>query len=446
MKSIFIVLLSITMACGVQAQQWANQRMGSVYVTINGNKNLQVAIDGKVYSLPNTSGTVSKINAINGLVAGMHDLTLTGTENNSRRTNNVITQFNLRRNFDMHINVNTDGSLELIEKRKGFAATTNTPMSSTNFNNLMRDLRLQRTVASKNTYLSTTFNTPNNYFTSLQAAQLLQQIRSESDRLPLAKSSFRTVTDPNNFSTVYGLFTVQANRNDLVDYVNNYDGELNDDGNTGGNPGGNNGAAMSQTSFNNLYQTIRGQYSANTQVNSITAAFNTAGNYFTSTQASQLIQLINAESSRLYLAKLSYHTVVDPANFSTVSGLLYTQSSRDDLSAFINGQGNTNPGTIRTPMSEADYNTLYQSVTNQFLPYAKMNYLTTTFNNESYYFTTAQAKNLIQMVTNEANRVQLSKSVYGNLVDRSNYTQFYDLFTLPASRTELSTYVQAYRD
>jgi hypothetical protein len=445
MKSIFLVILSITMACSLQAQQWANQRMGAVYVTVNGNKNLQVSIDGTVYNLSNTSSTVSKINAINGLVAGMHDLTITGTGNNSRRANNVITQFNLRRNFDMYINVNADGSLELIEKRKGYAATNNTPMSSTNFNNLMRNLRLQNTVDSRNRYLSTTFNTPNTYFTSLQTAQLLQQIRSESDRLPLAKSSFRTVTDPNNFSTVYGLFTVQSNRNDLLDYISNYDGNViaNNEGNTTGTTG----TPMSSTSFNDLYQTIRGQYSSNTQVNSITNAFNTPGNYFTSTQASQLIQLINSESSRLYLAKLSYHTVIDPSNFSTVSNLLYTQASRDDLSVFINGNGGTViTDNTRIAMSETDYNTLYQSVSAQFLPYAKMNYLTTTFNNESYFFTVAQAKNLIQMVTNESNRVQLAKAVYSNLVDRPNYTQFYDLFTLPASRTELNTYVQSYRD
>jgi hypothetical protein len=441
MKSVFLVLASITMACSLQAQQRQNQIMASVYVTVNGNKNLQVAIDGTVYSLPNSGGMESKINTVNGLVAGMHSLTLTGPGNNNRRVNNVSTQFNLRRNFDMHINVNADGGLELIEKRKGWTTNANTPMSSTNFNNLMRNLRSQRTVESRNAYLSTTFNTPNNYFTSLQAAQLLQQIRSESDRLPLAKLSFRKVTDPNNFSSVYSLFTIPANRNELEEYVYYNDDDVIIDDNDSRQ-------GMPEASFNNLYQTIRGQWSVNTQVTSITTAFNTPGNYFTATQATQLIQLINAESSRLYLAKLSYHTVVDPANFSTVANLLYTQNSRDELMAFINSGtvGNPNPGTTRSAMSENDYNTLYQSVTNQFLPYAKMNYLTTTFNNEAYYFTTAQAKNLVQMVSNETNRVQLTKAVYSNLVDRSNYTQFYDLFTLPASRTELNAYVQAYRD
>lgn len=167
-------------------------------------------------------------------------------------------------------------------------------------------------------------------------------MRSETDRLPLAKLSLRTVTDPTNFSPVYGLYTVQANRNELEDYVNYFDEDLivfNTDIKAG----------MQETTFNNLYQTIKSEYSINAQVNGITIAFNKAGSYFTARQASQLIQLINGESSRLSLAKLSYHTIVDPTNFSTVSNLLYTQSSRDELLSFINnGQVNILPGTMKT--------------------------------------------------------------------------------------------------
>jgi hypothetical protein len=298
---------------------------------------------------------------------------------------------------------------------------------------------LQRTTQTRNAYLTTTFNRYNTYFSTAQVVQLLQQVRTEYDRLPLAKLSYRTVTDPDKFGSVYNLFTSYSNRNELEDYVNDYDEDLVVvDPDVSG--------AMSEANFNDLYRTIKNEYSINTQVNSITTAFSTSGNRFSASQASQLIQLINGEATRLYLAKLSYRTVVDPANFSTVSNLLYTQSSRDELLSYINSGGvNTSPNVL-TAMSETDFNTLYQSANSQFLPYAKYNYLTTTFNNESYYFTTSQAKNLIQLVTNESNRLQLSKLVYGNLVDRGNYTQLYDLFASASSKTELAAYVQTYRD
>jgi len=314
-------------------------------------------------------------------------------------------------------------------------------MSSTDFNMVMRDLRLQRTTQTKNSFLANNFNEPNTYFSSVQVVQLLQQVRSEADRLPLAKSSYRTVTDPDNFSTVYGLFS-QANRSELEDYVNYYydeDQVLVNTDMTG---------AMSETNFNNLYRNIKNEYSIAAQLTGITTAFSTKGNRFTASQASQLIQLINSESNRLYLAKLSYGTVVDPANFSTVSNLLYTQSSRDELRNFINNGGVDNNNVLGThaPMTEGDFNTLYQTANGQFMPYAKMTYLSNAFNNVNYYFTTSQAKNLIQLVSSESNRLQLSKAVYRNLVDRGNYTQLYDLFTASSSRTELNAYVLAYKD
>ena len=380
----------------------------------------------------------------------MHSITFTrtGTSNN-RTADNMTTQFNLRLNFDMYINVNANGSLELIEKRKGATANSNTPMSNTQFNTLIRNLRAQTNTQSRNAYLNRTFNTPNSYFTSLQVVQLLQQIRSEADRLPLAKLSFRTVTDPNKFSTEYGLFSVAANREELEDYVNYFDEEEDEDTNTDGTTTTttttNNGAAMSDSYFSSLYQNIRAQSSVAAQVSSINNAFTTQGNYFTSSQVVQLLQLISAETNRLQLAKASYRTVVDPINFTAVSNLLYSQNSRDELSAYINngGSGTTNTGIA---MSDADYTNLYRSISAQFLPFSKITMLTNTFNNTSYYFTSSQVKGLLQLISSESNRLQLAKTAYRNTVDRGNYAQLNDLFTNTTYRADLIAYVQAYRD
>lgn len=93
--------------------------MSTVYVSVSGNKNLQVAIDGSVYSVNNNNGTVNKINTpINSLAAGMHSLSFTRSANNNRKAGEITTQFNLRRNYDMYINVTANDSLELIEKRR----------------------------------------------------------------------------------------------------------------------------------------------------------------------------------------------------------------------------------------------------------------------------------------------------------------------------------------
>jgi hypothetical protein len=438
MKNIFLLLSGIIITSSILAQSSQSQRTGVVYITVNGNKNLQVAIDGDVKTfISNTStSTVNKTAPITNLEAGMHTITFTGTgANNNRMVENMATEFNLRRNFDMYININADGSLELIEKRKVSAGK-----NASQFNTILRNLKAQATAQSRNAYLNSLFNTPNTYFTSIQVVQLLQQIRLEADRLPLAKLSFRTVTDPANFSPVYGLFNVQANRTELENYVNNFDA-----GAAGSTTTTTVGTAMSDSYFSSLYQTIRYQSPVSTQVTSINNAFNTMGNYFTSSQVVQLLQLVSAETTRLQLAKASYRTVVDPVNFTAVSNLLYSQSSRDDLSAYINNgaAGATNTGVA---MSDADYSTLHRSISSQFLPFSKITLLTNTFDNTANYFTSSQVRGLLLLISSETNRLQLAKKAYRNTVDRANYALLNDLFTNTSYKADLIAYVKAYRD
>jgi hypothetical protein len=442
MKNIFFLLAGITIAGSAQGQSSQTQRVGVVYITINGNKNLQAAIDGNVVTFTSATGTstVNKSAPISSLEAGMHTLTFTRTGAvNNRLFENMSTEFNLRRNFDLHINLNADGSLELIEKRKVGTGSSG-GMNNGQFNILLRNLKAQTTTSGRNNYLNNTFNTANTYFTSIQVVQLLQQIRLEADRLPLAKMSYRTVTDPENFSPVYGLFNVSANRTDLENYVANYSA-----GNTNATtPTTPVGTAMSDSYFNSLYQTIRYQSPVSAQVTSINNAFTTSGNYFTSNQVVRLLQLISAETSRLQLAKASYRTVVDPVNFSAVSNLLYSQSSRDELAYYINNGGDAS--TSNAPMSTADYTKLQQTISEQFLPFSKITILTNTFNNTSYYFTSAQVKGLLQLISSETNRLTLAKKAYRNTVDRANYSILNDLFTNTTYRSELNAYVESYRD
>lgn len=437
MKNILLLLSGILITCSIQAQNNQLQRTGAVYITVNGNKNLQVAIDGDVKTfISNTStSTVNKTAAITNLEAGRHTLTFMGTgANNNRMAENMTTEFNLRRNFDMYVNINADGSIELIEKRKVGAGN-----NAAQFNTILRNLKAQATTTSRNSYLNSVFNTPNTSFTSIQVVQLLQQIRLEADRLPLAKLSFRTVTDPDNFSPVYGLFNVQANRTELENYVNYYDA------NAAGSTTTTVGTAMSNSYFSSLYQTIRNQSTVSAQVASINNAFNATGNYFTSSQVVQLLQLISAETSRLQLAKASYRTVVDPVNFTSVSNLLYSKSSRDELAAYINN-GATGTTAAGVAMSETDYATLHRSISSQFLPFSKITLLTNTFDNTANYFTSSQVRGLLLLISSETNRLQLAKKAYRNTVDRENYALLNDLFTNTSYRADLVAYVKAYRD
>ena len=140
---------------------------------------------------------------------------------------------------------------------------------------------------------------------------------------------------------------------------------------------------MSDDNFNTLVRDIKNQWQLSTQMNSLTNAFNTTTNYFTSNQASQLIQIVTTESNRLQLAKISYRSITDPANFSQVYNLLSTQESRNELSVFIN-DNNYNP---KAAMSDANFNTLVRDIKNQWQLSTQMNSLTNAFNTTTNYFT-----------------------------------------------------------
>jgi hypothetical protein len=257
-------------------------------------------------------------------------------------------------------------------------------------------------------------------------------VTAESTRLQLAKSSYRSITDPANFSQIYNLFNSQASINELTVYVNNY------------NSSSNTTLAMSDANFNSLYQSIQQQWPVSNQVNSLTSAFINTNNYFTTTQARQLIQIVSSENSRLHLAKSSYRSITDPVNFSQIYNLLNSQASVNELAAYVN---NYNTGITPTlAMSDANFNTLFQTIEKQYFPFEQMNSLTNIFNNSSNYFTSAQAKQLIPLVSSESNRLQLAKLSYRTITDRSNFNQLYDLLNSQANRNELDAYVKAYKN
>jgi acylphosphatase len=540
MKQVSIFLISFLTALSVHAHRDINA--SAVTITVNGNKNLQISVDGKIYSLINGTAAGNKTTiAVNNLEMGQHRLQVTRTGNNINRSDRISAPFNLRSGYDMLIKVNGNGSLELIETIKYGVSGNQLPMSNANFNALLNSVKKSQSAGARRSLITNAFNNTNNYFTSSQAGQLLQLVSSENFRLQLAKLSYRTITDRENFSQLFDLLNSQNSRDQLEEYVNNYNegsssvtamsdanftalfqniknqwpvidqqmssltsafnntnnyfstyqaGQLiqlvsaesnrlqlaklsyrtitdpvnfnqvynllnsqssrnelaayvNDNYNAGTNT--NPVASMSDANFNALYQDIRSQWSVNTQMNSLTNAFQTSSNYFTSYQASQLIQLVSAENNRLQLAKLSYRTITDVANFNQVYNLLSSQASKNELAAFINNNSDAgiNPNVA---MADANFNALYQTIQSKFFPNEKMNSLTNEFNNTANYFTCTQAKQLIQLVSLESNRLQLAKLSYRTITDRNNFTQLYDILNSQASRNELDAYAKAYKD
>jgi hypothetical protein len=160
-------------------------------------------------------------------------------------------------------------------------------------------------------------------------------------------------------------------------------------------------------------------------------------------QARQVISLLNDENSRLRLAKLSIDNIVDPDNLSQLYDLFYYQSSKDELDAYIRSSGYaTDNYSYHTAMSDDAFNTIYQNIKRQWWPGSKMSTAVESFNTPSNYFTTAQAKQIVELVSAESNRVELAKLAFDNIVDPENFRQIYDLFSSQSSKDEVDEYIK----
>jgi DNA-binding transcriptional regulator YbjK len=296
-------------------------------------------------------------------------------------------------------------------------------MSNTDFNSLYTRVQYENSSYSRSSLISDAFNNNANYFTTAQVSRLLSLISDERTRLDLAKNSYSRVTDPMNFNQLYDLLNSSASRNELADYVRS---------NAQRSP------AMNTTTFNALYRNMQGMYSS-ARVSSLSGLFNDPANYFTSLQVRQLLSLINSESERFDLAKAGYSRVVDPNGYAQVVDIFSSTTYRNQLNAYI---GNYYGGGVnRTAMSSSDFSTIYRNVQMTFGFGAKYSSLTDIFKNNSYYFTTDQAEQLIRLVSDEDNRLALSKLAYSHLTDPENVSALYDMFQDQYKVTQLKDYI-----
>ena len=428
MKTFSILVLSCLATLSVFAQTTS-----TVTINVRGNNTEAVVVDGRSYTV--TSDYNANTNTpivVSNLQAGQHTLQI----NRLNEANPSSTVFTTRTGYDLQITITANGSVQLKEVKWRTDNNNNaggmSAMSVADFNSLYADIRGQWRTANRTTMLNDAFSNTNNYFTTAQARQLIQLINNQSSRFTFAKAVYPRITDPVNFTQMYDIFTSQSFRDQLADYVSTYNA-------------GSSSTAISNSRFNTIYRTAQRQASANSKLSYINNAFTNTNNYFTVAQARQLIQLVTGDENRLYLAKIAYRSIVDKNNFYQVNTLLNSQASRNDLNTFVNSYdgGNNSPVYTKVAMKEADYNVLYRDVENRFGLGAKMSALENIFANSNYYFTTAQAEQLIRIVSSESNRFELAKASYDNIVDQNNFDQLYDVLTNPTNRYELDRYVKA---
>lgn len=404
---------------------------GVIRITFNtnDNRNIRVDIDGVTYYSRDYVNASSNQLVLPNVQAGDHTVMVYGIRNNGKLKRLYESTFYLENNQEIHLTVNNNGS---ITREESFSYSAYGAMSDASFNEIYRRVRNEWLQSNKFETASDVFNTSDYYFTTGQARQIIELMNNEEDRLRLAKISYDNVVDRENFYQIYSLFNLQASRNELDNYVRYYNNQ-----NLGR-------IAMSDIAFNRIYQDIFNQRSQASKMAGALNAFSIRGNYFTTLQARQIIALIHSEESRVTLAKASFDNIVDPANFRQMYDIFYQQANRDELNEFIRSEGliDEEDENVRIAMSDVLFNDLYDNIESIWWPGGEMNAARDVFNSENNYFTTAQAKEIIELVSWESNRVELAKLSFDNIVDPQNFRQIYDLFSSESSKDELDSYIR----
>jgi hypothetical protein len=100
--------------------------------------------------------------------------------------------------------------------------TSRTPMSDAAFNQVYQKAANHFLSWDKTRDVKAAVNNTSNYFTTAQIRQLAMLLTNEDDRLEVAKTGYKNVTDAANYRQLYDMFTTQSYRDDLNTYIINH--------------------------------------------------------------------------------------------------------------------------------------------------------------------------------------------------------------------------------
>ncbi|MEJ7822432.1 MAG: DUF4476 domain-containing protein [Chitinophagaceae bacterium] len=351
----------------------------------------------------------------------------------------VFTSENSKNEMDIFIRNNSNNNAGNNGNWNNNNSSNRTPMTDYQFNQLLQYANRQNNQSDKVISVSNAINNATGYFSTAQIRRFLSIINAETDRVVVAKQSYAKVSNPSSFTSLYDLFYNQSSRDELNDLISgNTNNQNTNNPNNTRNP-------MADYQFNQVVQKVNAQWNQAGKFNVVRDAFNTTG-YYSTMQIRQLLLLVNAENDRLALAKLSYARVSDAANFSSLYDVLNNQSSRNDLNNYViqnGGTGTTVQTNLRTPMSDANFAQVLQISSNHILPWSKVRDVKAALSNSSYFYSTAQIRQLLSIISSEVDRLELAKLSWSRVTDPTNFTQLFELFPSQASRDDLNAYIQS---
>lgn len=206
-----------------------DQRNPGANVNANTHGNSNNVDDASSHNTsPANNGSYNQNTGANRRSATKRDETYTKDDSAGSTTNDANQNSNINndrspsgnRNFDPE--KDNDQTTNSGKGRKHARINSNSPMADYQFNYLYETLSKQWLPGQKMKSINNEFsNSPDN-FTTVQATKLIALVTEEGNRLQLAKASYHTITDPENFSQVYDLLKLESSRADLDKFIENF--------------------------------------------------------------------------------------------------------------------------------------------------------------------------------------------------------------------------------
>lgn len=234
MKTIFTLLLATIFSTAAFAYD-----EGKLTVTFTAQTNVQVVIDGRTYQQQNN------FIVINNIPAGQHNIRIYKARRGGRAGRNELlysANVYVKPMYHVDVMVNRFGKALVDEQAirsrwedndwygngnpggygggYGNNQGYNQPVSESEFDQVLQRIKSQWFGSAKmNTAKE---ELARRHFTTLQVRQVLQLFASESDKLELARLSYRTVVDNRNFYQLYDVFSFQSSKEELDRYTREF--------------------------------------------------------------------------------------------------------------------------------------------------------------------------------------------------------------------------------
>jgi hypothetical protein len=205
---------------------------------------------------------------------------------------------------------------------------------------------------------------------------------------------------------------------------------------------------MTNEDFTSLLRKVRNHLRNDSRMEAAASAINNPAYFFNTRQLKMLLESFEGDLKRTELAKQAYSKVTDRVNFGKLDVVVTSEISKADLASFIKDKDSTIvvysfSESFRTPMANSGFNSAMTDIQKQWQEGARLSTIIDLFDAPTSYFTVAQAKELIQLVSDEGSRLHLAKAVYPRIVDPENFAGMYDLFESPERVTTLKAYIGA---